>query len=55
MKADLVKTALDSGCAYLPPGENIEPLYIFSLIELALFAQNILNKTDKTKEDKNER
>lgn len=33
----LVKIALDSGCAYLPAGENIEPLYIFSLHELTKF------------------
>lgn len=38
MKTDLVKLALDSGCAYLPPGDAKEPLYIFSLKELIRFA-----------------
>jgi hypothetical protein len=33
----LVKIALDSGCAYLPAGGNVEPLYIFSLHELTKF------------------
>jgi hypothetical protein len=43
----LVKLALDSGCAYLPAGENKEPLYIFSLHELTKFI--------KLYEEKNER
>ena len=35
----LTKLALDSGCAYLPAGENKEPLYIFSIHELNKFIE----------------
>lgn len=33
----LTKLALDSGCAYIPTGMNVEPLYIFSIRELEKF------------------
>lgn len=35
----LTKLALDSGCAYIPPGMNEEPLYIFSVRELERFVE----------------
>ena len=35
----LTKLALDSGCAYIPPGMNVEPLYIFSVRELERFVE----------------
>ena len=43
----LTKLALDSGFAYLPAGENKEPLYIFSIHELTKFI--------KLHEERNER
>lgn len=35
----LTKLALDSGCAYIPAGMNVEPLYMFSIRELERFAE----------------
>ena len=35
----LTKLALDSGCAYIPSGMNVEPLYIFSVRELERFVE----------------
>lgn len=35
----LTKLALDSGCAYIPAGMNVEPLYIFSVRELERFVE----------------
>lgn len=35
----LTKIALDSGCAYIPAGMNVEPLYIFSVNELERFVE----------------
>ena len=47
----LVKIALDSGCAYLPAGENIEPLYIFSLHELTKFIKLYDERQNERKRD----
>ena len=44
----LVKLALDSGCAYLPANENVEPLYIFSLHELTKFIKLYEEKNGRT-------
>lgn len=44
----LVKIALDAGCAYLPAGENKEPLYIFSLHELTKFIKFYEERNGRT-------
>ena len=40
----LTKLALDSGCAYIPAGINVEPLYIFSVNELERFVELYKNR-----------